>query len=403
MDFTSYFTNQTANNKNFQEAFSIARKNSGKGNIWIIGGLVYRNIISGLYGKQGDEVYDFDFIVENPVEYEQIKLPSGWEIIRTGLGEPRFVNGQKQIDLVALDNSVNPPELNSLPKMDMEEKLQSYFRRVPLNIQALAYDVDKQKVVGDVGIKSIEDRKIGVNNLDECISFCKRRKISIREFINRKKNASGFEVVYPVFTDREKIETEEFYDVYSTEYTKTRSENSFILDHLKNEFSLFTEKLPGKKIMDLGSGPGRDALLLKENGLNPICVDISASMIKLCSERGLEAVQMDIEDLDFENSSFDGVWAYASLIHIPKKRIYNTLARIREILKPSGLFFVGMIGGDSETLYQSKDKPDKKRFFALYQDDEFRKVLSDYFTIIASKDFSTPNGEKYLNYLCQEI
>ena len=155
--------------------------------------------------------------------------------------------------------------------------------------------------------------------------------------------------------------------------------------------------------MDLGLGPGRDALLLKENGLNPICVDISASMIKTCSERGLEAVQMDIEDLDFENSSFDGVWAYASLVHIPKKRIYNTLARIREILKPNGLFFVGMIGGDSETLYQSKDKPDKKRFFALYQDGEFKKVLSDYFKIIASKDFSTPKGEKYLNYLCQKI
>lgn len=401
MDLTPYFTKETSHNKNFQEAFSIARENSGKGNMWVIGGLVYRNIVNGLYGKRGDEVYDFDFIVENPVSFEQIKLPDVWEIIRTGLGEPRFVNGQKQIDLVALDNSINPPELKDLPKMNTEEKLESYFRHVPLNIQALAYDVEKKKVVGNVGIQAINDKKIQVNNLDECISFCKRRKISIREFINRKINASGFEAVFPVFTNNEKVETVEFYDVYSTEYTETRGENSFIPDHLEKEFSAFMEKLPGKNVMDLGSGPGRDALFFKEKGLHPICVDISTAMVRTCKGKGLETVQMDIENLDFENFSFDGVWAYASLVHIPKKRIYNTLARIREILKPSGVFFVGMVEGDSEMLYQSKDKPDRKRFFALYQDEEFRKILSEYFTIIDSRYFSTPKGEKYLNYLCR--
>lgn len=402
MDLTSYFTKETANNKNFQEAFSIAKENSGEGNIWVIGGLVYRNIVNGLYGKRGDEVYDFDFIVENPVSFEQIKLPQGWQIIRTGLGEPRFVNEHKQIDLVALDNSVNPPEIKNLPKMDTTEKLENYFRRVPLNIQALAYDTDNQKVVGNVGIRAIKDKKIRVNNIDECINFCKRRKISIREFINRKINASGFEAVFPVFTDKEKIETGEFYDTYSKEYTKTRGENFFISNYLEKEFSEFMEKLSGKKVMDLGSGPGRDALLFKEKGLHPICVDISAAMVRACKEKGLEAVQMDIEDLDFENLSFDGVWAYASLVHIPKKRIYNTLARIREVLKPSGLFFVGMVEGSSETSYQNKDKPNKKRFFALYKDEEFGKILREYFTVVGSKIFSTPKGEKYLNYLCQK-
>jgi ubiquinone/menaquinone biosynthesis C-methylase UbiE len=403
MDLTTHFIKETANIKNFQEAFSIAKENSGKGNIWIIGGLVYRNIINGLYGKRGEEIYDFDFIVENPASFEEIKLPQDWKIVRTGLGEPRFISGKKQIDLVALDNSVNPPEVKNLSRMSPREKMESYFRRVPLNIQALAYDVDNKRIIGDVGIQAIKDKRIQVNNIDECISFCKRRKISIREFINKKMNASGFNAVFPIFVDKEKTETEKFYNTYSIEYTKARGGNSFISDHLKKEFFKFMEKLPGKKVIDLGSGPGRDALLFRKEGLHPVCVDISIDMVKICKENGLEAIRMDIEDLDFENSSFDGVWAYTSLVHIPKKRIYNTLARIREILKPGGMFFVGMVGGDSEIQYQSKDKPKIKRFFALYQDEEFEKILSEYFTVICSKIFSTPKGEKYLNYLCQKI
>lgn len=403
MDLTPYFRKEIANNKNYDEAFSIVKTNSVNGNIWVIGGLVYRNIVSGLYRKQEDEVYDFDFIVENPVKLKQINLPSGWEITKTGLGEPRFVNGKKQIDLVTLDNSVDPSEKNKAGQMNSQEKLESYFRRVPLTIQAIAYDVNKQKVVGEIGIKAIENKKVEVNNFDGCISFCKRRKISIREFMTRKKNALGFEVIFPVFTDKEKIETEEFYNIYSAEYAKTRGENSFIPDHLGKEFSIFLKKLSGKRILELGSGPGRDALILKEKGLHPICVDLSASMVRLCKDRGLEAVQMDIENLDFENSSFDGVWAYASLVHVPKKRIFNALARISELLKPNGLFFVGMIEGNSEILYQGRDKPDKKRFFALYQNNEFKKLLGDYFNIIISKKFSTPRREKYLNYLCQKI
>lgn len=401
-DLTPYFAKGIYGNKNFHEALEIAQRNSGEGSLWVIGGLVYRNIIENLYGRQTEETYDFDFLVETPIAVEHIKVSGDWTVIRTGLGEPRFVSGQKQIDLVTLDNAINPSESERLSSMDVAEKLASYFRRVPLNIQALAYDMGTRRVIGDVGIQAILSQTIEINNLDECLSFCKRRKISIREFIDRKKNVSGFEATYPGFTEHTKEETEKFYDTYFTNYVQTRADASFVFNYLEPEFTAFVEHLSGKRVLDLGSGPGRDALLLQAKGLQPLCVDISVSMVTTCREKGLEAVQMDMENLDFEKNSFDGVWAYASLVHIPKKRVFNTIARIREILKPGGIFFVGMIEGDAEMMHQSKDKPDRKRFFALYRHDEFKHILSDYFTILSEKDFSTSRGERYLNYLCQK-
>jgi len=405
MNFTPYFTKGISNDKNFGEAFTIARENSLTGNIWVIGGVVYRNIVNELYKKQGEDIYDFDFIAEKPFKRDGVKVDRGWELIKTGLGELRFVNGKKQIDLVALDNAINPLEQDNIKDMSRDEKLESYFRRVPLTVQAIAYDTDKSKIIGDIGIKAIERRKIEINNLDECLSFCKRRKISVREFMSRKGKDLGFEVIFPKFSDAIKLQTEEFYNIYQEEYQKNRTESYdlFVLNHLKDEVKLFLKKLNGKRILDLGSGPGRDAVFLKENSLEPTCVDLSPAMVKSCKERGLEAYLMDMENLEFAKRTFDGIWAYASLVHIPKRRIYNTLARINELLKPDGLLFLGMIEGNSEVFYESESKPGKKRFFALYKDDEFKKILSDYFEIISTKSFITASGKTYLNYVCRKI
>ncbi len=405
IDLSTCFIEQVLGNGDFKEALTMARKNSLGGNIWVIGGTVYRNIVAGLYGRKQDNVYDFDFILENPVNPDQIELPSEWKVIRTSLGEPRLISGKRQIDLVSLASAATHLGKNQevASHMSSDQKLESYYHRVPLTVQALAFDTGRQKVVGEVGITAILEKKIKVYNIEECLSFCKRRKISVREFMSRKGKALGFEVDYPVFTDPAKEETVEFYDAYSAKYAETRGEkqNVFVADNLGAELETFLTNLHGKRVLDLGSGPGRDALMLKQRGLHPVCVDISEAMVSLCRERGLEAHKMDIEDLSFNNSSFDGVWAYASLVHIPKARIYNSMARISELLKPGGSFFVGMVEGNSEAMYKSGSKPDGKRFFALYQDDEFRGVLENYFVIMASKRVSTTKGETYLNYVCQ--
>lgn len=88
----------------------------------------------------------------------------------------------------------------------------------------------------------------------------------------------------------------------------------------------------GGKVLDIGSGPGRDGSLLKEAGLKVTCIDASEAMVKLSSEKGLDSICGDFMNLPFPNQSFSGAWAYTSLLHVPKKDIDLALDEIKIIL-----------------------------------------------------------------------
>jgi len=175
----------------------------------------------------------------------------------------------------------------------------------------------------------------------------------------------------------------------------------FIEKYNKNDFDLFLKSLNGKKILDVGSGYGRDSIMFKNNGFNPICVDISKTMIDLCKKNNLEAYQMNFEDLDkkFENNSFDGIWCYTSLLHIPKIKIRFVLNKIKNILKSEGIFYIGMKEGDFEG-YKKTKKFSTDRYFAYYKKEELEKILFEFFEII---NFTRLNADNtyYLNFLCK--
>jgi ubiquinone/menaquinone biosynthesis C-methylase UbiE len=101
-------------------------------------------------------------------------------------------------------------------------------------------------------------------------------------------------------------------------------------------------------VLDVGSGPGRDGLLLQSKGLQITCLDASSAMIELCTSRGLNSVIGDFNKLPFENESFDAVWAYTSLLHVPKSEAHTSLIEIKRVLKTGGVFGLGLIEGDQE-------------------------------------------------------
>src|SRR3989338_7321509 len=69
------------------------------------------------------------------------------------------------------------------------------------------------------------------------------------------------------------------------------------------------------RVLDVGSGPGRDGLILKGKGLEIVCLDASEAMVALSTSRGLESVVGDFCVLPFPNATFSGVWAYTALLH----------------------------------------------------------------------------------------
>jgi ubiquinone/menaquinone biosynthesis C-methylase UbiE len=191
-------------------------------------------------------------------------------------------------------------------------------------------------------------------------------------------------------------------DIY-TKYARDFQDftKDYLKKHIMNDARQFVHIINGKKVLDLGSGPGRDSLFFRKNGLKPVCIDIAPGMVKLCREKGLEAYEMDLENLEFEDSSFDGVWAYTSLLHMPKSKFSFVLKRISRVLKEKGVFYLGMKEGDFEGWKESDKYGGIRRFFSLYQDNEIKEALSGEFDILNTSKISLGDAV-FLNYLCRK-
>ena len=157
-------------------------------------------------------------------------------------------------------------------------------------------------------------------------------------------------------------------------------------------------ELSGKKIIDVGSGPGRDGLLLKEVGKDVVCIDASQAMVQLSRERGLESILAEFDQLPFENELFDGAWSYTALLHVPKKSINTPLQEINRVLKPSGTFALGLIEGEFEG-FRDSSGIESPRWFSFYQKDEIVSILNQHgFELVYFETFK-PRSKNYLNFI----
>ncbi len=165
--------------------------------------------------------------------------------------------------------------------------------------------------------------------------------------------------------------------------------------------SLFAEKVGYGKVIDIGSGPGRDGLILKNAGCSVVCMDASRVMVKMCKQKGLKAISGDLLQIPFKDNSYDGAWAYTSLLHVPKTSMLTALVEIKRILKKGGVFGLGLIEGDEEK-YSYSSGGDTPRYFAYYQKHEIEALLTTSgFEIIFFEEFR-PGSRNYLNYLLRK-
>lgn len=150
------------------------------------------------------------------------------------------------------------------------------------------------------------------------------------------------------------------------------------------ERDIFSRYIKDEKIsnlLEIGAGTGKDSLYFKEIGLNTYSIDISPEMVKFCNSKGLNAKVMSFENIEFQDNYFESIWALNCLLHVPKKDIRGVLNEIKRVLKPSGLFYMGVYGGRNFEGIWEEDAYDPKRFFSFFKDDSIKELLSELFTI----------------------
>ena len=106
---------------------------------------------------------------------------------------------------------------------------------------------------------------------------------------------------------------------------------------------------PPFSILDLGCGPGRDLRHFRALGHEAVGLDGSQEFVAMarCSS-GCEVLHQDFLAMSLPESRFDGVFANASLFHVPSQELPRVLLELSASLKPWGVLFCSNPRGNNE-------------------------------------------------------
>ncbi len=136
-----------------------------------------------------------------------------------------------------------------------------------------------------------------------------------------------------------------YYDENSGKFSK----DTLGLD-MGSFYTPFLEKLPqGGAILDVGCGPGRDSHFFKQNGFQVESIDPARAFMEIArAEFQIEVKTMRIQDLESEQK-FDGIWACASLLHVPHDEMNLVYQKLARALRPQGVLYCSYKYGQGET------------------------------------------------------
>src|SRR3989304_3990742 len=149
----------------------------------------------------------------------------------------------------------------------------------------------------------------------------------------------------------------------------------------QKELAEFAElvKKNGGRVLDCGCGSGVQSKELFDRGLEVVGVDLSPKMVSEAKKRVPKAkfAVGDMTKMNFAKGSFGGVYAGASLLHIPKKLVPKVLKSINKMLKNGGILYLELKEGEGEgEVVDERFGKKLRRFFSFFKTAEIKKLLS---------------------------
>jgi len=163
-----------------------------------------------------------------------------------------------------------------------------------------------------------------------------------------------------------------YYDTHAEEYFN--SSVNVDLHELYEPF--FRELRKGAHILDAGCGSGRDTKAFLDRGYRVTAIDASPQLVRLATAfTGQPCEVLRFQEMEFREQ-FDGLWACASLLHVPKHELNNVMQRFVSALKSKGVFYISLKEGEGEHVAEDG------RFFQYYTEDSFRAVLRGFPSLV---------------------
>lgn len=165
------------------------------------------------------------------------------------------------------------------------------------------------------------------------------------------------------------------------------------------ERQAFRDRLaPGARLLEIGAGTGQDSAYFQQEGFAAVAADLSPVMVEHCRAKGIEAHVMDFLHLNFPAGSFDAVFAMNCLLHVPNHDLPAVLAAIRAVLRPGGLFFLGVYGGNEEDPAEGPIHGDDhvpQRFFSWRTDEQLLGFATAWFDVVDFHPVDTGRGHRF--------
>lgn len=137
-----------------------------------------------------------------------------------------------------------------------------------------------------------------------------------------------------------------------------------------------------RRLLEVGAGTGQDSAYFAAAGLDVTATDMSADMVSYCRAKGLDAHVMDFSRPDAGLGPFDVLYAMNCLLHVPNAEMPRVLESLRSLLRPGGLFFLGVYGGSGEEGPLADDEHVPPRFFSWRTDEQILEFAAAAFEVV---------------------
>jgi 2-polyprenyl-3-methyl-5-hydroxy-6-metoxy-1,4-benzoquinol methylase len=155
----------------------------------------------------------------------------------------------------------------------------------------------------------------------------------------------------------------------------------------------------GARVLEIGSGGGRDALVMEELGLVVRRTDITPAFVTLLREQGHDCDLLDprVDDLSSAEGPYDAVWANASLLHVARADLPAVLSRLAAVTRDGGLLRISLKEGDGED-WSTHGSITRPRHFTYWQAAALDGVVTaaGWSDVVIRSGVPGPRGETWL-------
>jgi SAM-dependent methyltransferase len=182
---------------------------------------------------------------------------------------------------------------------------------------------------------------------------------------------------------------------YYNENAKDFIENT-INAEMQDQYSFFEKYMKDQgKVLDVGFGSGRDSLYFSKR-YEVISIDNSEVFVEEAKKLLNNTILLlDVKEMSFKNE-FDGIWACASLLHIPYTDLSRVLNNCYDALKEDGIMYASFKYGEFEGLRHG-------RYFTDLNEDRLNELIDNTkFTLkelLITNDVRPERDEQWVNII----